>query len=136
VDRLITILACVALLAGNESLPLLHVHDYSDHDHPTHQHGPAFHSHERALTDHHAPAPASHGAQFAPCEPDAHVLSLAAVAATPPSQHVHVAAAPVALFAFTRVAPPPLEARDEVRAHSPPGLTDSPLRAPPSSHPA
>ena len=133
---LITILACVALLVGNESLPLLHVHDYADHDHPAHQHGPAFHGHEHAATNHHEPSAPSGGAHIAPCEPDAHVLALAAVAATPAPQHVHVVATPVTLFAFTRVAPPPLEPRDEVRAHSPPGLTDSPLRAPPTCHPA
>jgi hypothetical protein len=136
VQRLITILACVALLVGNESLPLLHVHDDADHEHPAHQHGPAFHSHEHVATGDHLPAAPEHGAHFAPCEPDAHVLSLAAVVATPASSHVHVGAAPVTLFTCTRVAPPPLEARDEVRAHSPPGLTDSPLRAPPTSRPA
>jgi hypothetical protein len=136
VHRLITIVACVALLAGNESLPLLHVHAYADHDHPAHHHGPAFHGRAHDAADHHASATAPRGPQVAPCEPDAHLLSLRAVAATQPPQHVHVAAAPVALFAFTRVLTPPLGARDEVRAHSPPGLTDSPLRAPPASHPA
>jgi hypothetical protein len=136
VNRLITILACAVLLVGNESLPLLHVHVYADHDHPAHHHGPAFHSHGHSANDHHTPATTSPRARVAPCEPDAHVLSLAAVAATPSPQHVQAAAASPTPFLFTAVPPPPIEARDEVRAHSPPGLTDSPLRAPPSSHPA
>jgi hypothetical protein len=136
VKRLITILACVWLLAGNEALPLLHVHDYADHDHPAHQHGPAIHGHGRVSHDRQAPVSSPLSARLAPCEPDAHVLSLRGVAATPSQQGVHVSAAPLAPFVLTLVAPPPLEAREEVRAHSPPGLTDSPLRAPPSSHPA
>ena len=134
--RLITILACAALLVSNESLPLLHVHVYADHDHPTHQHGPAFHGHGHGAIDHHAPARASTGARVAPCEPDAHVLSLRAVAAVPTTLSVHIACSAVTPFLVGEVSAPPLEARDEVRAHSPPGLTDSPLRAPPPSHPA
>jgi hypothetical protein len=133
VGRLITILACAALLVSNESLPLLHVHVYADHDHPTHQHGPAFHGHGQSAIDHHAPAGSSTGARFAPCEPDAHVLSLGAVAAAQTTVSVHIVASPVAPFLAGEVSSPPLEARDEVRAHSPPGLTDSPLRAPPPS---
>ena len=134
--RLITVLACAALLVGNELLPLLHVHVYADHDHPTHHHGPAFHDHAPSAVDHHASAGSSTGAHFAPCEPDAHVLSLRAVAATPTPLSVHIAASPVAPFLVSEVSEPLLESRDEVRTHSPPGLTDSPLRAPPPSHPA
>ena len=134
--RLITILACAALLVSNESLPLLHVHVYADHDHPTHQHGPAFHGHGHSASDDHAPAVASTGARVAPCEPDAHVLSLRAVVAAPTTVSVHIVASPAAPFVVGEVPAPPLEARDEVRVHSPPGLTDSPLRAPPPSHPA
>ena len=134
--RLITVLACAALLVGNESLPLLHVHVYADHDHLTHHHGPAFHGHAPSAIDDHAPAGSSTGARVAPCEPDAHVLSLRAVAATPTTLSVHIAASPVAPFVVGEVSAPLLESRDEVRVHSPPGLTDSPLRAPPPSHPA
>jgi hypothetical protein len=132
VTRLITILACAGLLVGNQALPLLHVHVYADHDHPAHEHGPAVHSHGHAPTAHHVPSTPATGASVAPCEPDLHVLSLAAVAATPSSQTAQMAAAPRPPSLFTVVVPPLLQARDQVRAHSPPGLADSPLRAPPS----
>jgi hypothetical protein len=135
VRRLILTLASVALLAASGSLPLLHIHVYAEHDHPSHHHGPAFHTHGHATNDHHRPGDPP-VARFAPCEADAHVLSLTAVAATPIPQSVEVEAAPLAPFVLTPVPAPPLQARDEVRAHSPPGLTDSPLRAPPPSHPA
>jgi hypothetical protein len=136
VGKLIAILACVALSGGNELLPLLHVHDYGDHDHPTHDHGPAFHGHGHGAVDDDEPAGPSPRARVAPCEPDAHVVSLRAVAATPTPLSVHILASPVAPFLVRQVSAPPLERRDEVRSHSPPGLTDSPLRAPPLSRPA
>jgi hypothetical protein len=136
VGRSSTILACAALLAGNALLPLLHVHAYADHDHPTHEHGPALHAHGHRAIDHHPRAATSTGTFVAPCEPDAHVLSLRAVAATPTSLSVHIAVSPVAPFLVREVSAPLLEGRDEVRAHSPPGLSDSPLRAPPPSRPA
>ena len=135
VNRLITILACVALLVGNESLPLLHVHVYADHDHPTHQHGrPSTATSTAPSTITRRPGLRTERASLRASRTRTSCRS----GPSPRLRHPECSRRRGARRAVRgREAPaPPLEARDEVRAHSPPGLTDSPLRAPPPSHPA
>jgi hypothetical protein len=117
------------------SLPLLHVHLYGDHDHAEHHHGPAFHVHEHAQAQSVGSA-VPRGPLLGPCAPDAHVAARTATLATSPDSLVVPALAPAVTVAANPVPPRPFMARPEVRAHSPPGLTDSPLRAPPHPLPA
>jgi hypothetical protein len=135
VKRLVAALA-FALLAGTGSLPLLHVHLYGEHDHPDHHHGPALHSHGHRALEQAAPGRGPARPQVGPCGPDAHVLALQATLAPSPDYPLSLLVPAKAAPALAAAPLRPLVARREVRAHSPPGLTDSPLRAPPSHLPA
>lgn len=124
-------------MLSTSALPLLHVHAYVDHDHPEHHHGPASHEHSAAAHPHawdsHAPDDAT---QLEDCDPDAHAVAVVFTCVAP---HPDRVPAPVALATII-VAPPEQVWRhltpSDVRAHSPPRLTDAPLRAPPVVHPA
>ena len=134
-QRIAAVLASVVLVLGNGALPLLHVHLYDDHDHAEHHHGPAFHVHGHAQAQPAYPAVPT-GPLVGRCAPDAHVLALTATLASSPDQLVVPALAPAVTVVANHAPPRPFVARPEVRSHSPPGLTDSPLRAPPHSLPA
>jgi hypothetical protein len=136
VHRIAAVLVGVVLLVGNLALPLLHVHLYGDHDHAEHHHGPALHGHEHATQSHPVRRGEPAGPLMGPCEPDAHVLALTATLAPSPDQVFVPAIAPATTVVANPAPPRPFVTRLEVRAHSPPGLTDSPLRAPPHALPA
>jgi hypothetical protein len=132
VHRVLAALVAVAMLSTSWSAPTQHVHAYVDHDHADHHHGPASHGHSTAAHPHapdfHAPHDA---AQLERCDPGQHAVSLAYTCVAPHPDHVP---APVRLET-TIVVPPERAWRHvtpfDVRAHSPPRLTDAPLRAPP-----
>jgi hypothetical protein len=143
VFRAVATILVVAALSVFGSASALHVHVYADHDHPDHHHGPAAHSH--VTTHQHGVHPDVHGAvegvdessaRIESCDPAAHstpvvFTCVSAHAPNPPlvSATVTVPLAPP-VQRWRRVTP------SDVRAHSPPGLTDSPLRAPPLVQPA
>jgi hypothetical protein len=133
-----------AMLSTSGSAAFQHVHAYAGHEHAEHQHGVAAHVHavtSSPAVDHagdHADhpdhpdsdAPAS-AARLEGCDPGTHAVSIAFTCVAPHPEHPPV---PVSVDAVI-VAPPEQAccrlAPSHVRAHSPPRLTDAPLRAPP-----
>lgn len=125
-------LVVMAMLSTSASVALQHVHAYVDHDHAEHHHGPASHEHT-AVAHSHAPTSqaANDTARLEGCEPGEHAVSVVFTYVAPQPDHVP---APVTLE--TLIVVPPGQAwrhvtPSDVRAHSPPRLTDAPLRAPP-----
>lgn len=128
------------MLSTAGSTVLRHVHAYADHDHADHHHGPAAHGHS-AVAHAHAPdrdAPDAHGpddaARLEGCDPGEHAVSVVFTYVAPHPDH-----APVPVTLETILVAPPAQAwrhvtPSDVRAHSPPRLTDAPLRAPPVVH--
>ncbi len=125
------------MLSTSGSAALQHVHAYVDHGHADHHHGPASHGHS-AVT--HAPAHDAHApddaARIEGCDPGEHAVSVVFAYVTPHPGHVSAPATVETIL----MAPPDQAWRQatksDVRAHSPPRLTDAPLRAPPVVHPA
>jgi len=123
----------MALTSGSAALQ--HVHAYTDHAHAEHHHGPESHAHT-AVTHHHdsdSHAP-DDAARLEGCDRGKHAVSVTVTYVAPRPDHVP---GPVTLD--TTLATPPERAwchvaPSDVRAHSPPRLTDAPLRAPPVVH--
>lgn len=133
--RLTATVAVTALLSLSWSAALQHVHAYGDHEHAEHQHGLAAHSHT-APVHHHDEGVQTSTHSIEACEPGAHVVSVMFTYVAPQPDQAPVPAA-IDVFAFVpaltplRAVPPA-----DVRAHSPPRITDAPLRAPPLVIPA
>jgi hypothetical protein len=130
VHRVLAAVVAVAMLLTSGSAVWQHVHAYIDHDHADHHHGPASHGHSMAAHPH-APDDA---VRLEGCDPGKHAVSAVFTCVAPQPGHVP---APVTLDSI--VATPPEQAwrhgtPSDVRAHSPPRLTDAPLRAPPVVH--
>jgi hypothetical protein len=123
----------VAVLSISVSATLQHVHEYADHDHAEHHHGPALHPHP--VAEHHDRPGfrvSDRGSELEGCDPGDHAVSVVFLCASPEPLNPPI---PVMSDAVV-VAPPPEPAAigvapADVRAHSPPRLTDAPLRAPP-----
>lgn len=139
VFRVLAATVAAALLSTSGSALLQHVHAYADHDHAEHRHGPASHAHPtpplRAPDRHESGTHQSDGAaRLERCDPGEHTVAVVFTSVAPQPGHVPV---PVPLDPVI-VTPPELAWRhaapSEVRAHSPPRLTDGPLRAPPLVH--
>jgi hypothetical protein len=134
VVRHLAAVACVAWLVAAGSLPTLHVHASGDHEHVEHHGGPGFHLHRRPIEAAPAGAPASR--RVAPCDPGEHALSLSATAMAG-KEGLPQGPGPAATSHVMAIDGSPLAATPrDVRAHSPPRLSDGPLRAPPVVHPA
>jgi hypothetical protein len=135
VRKCVAVLVATALLSISGSSALQHVHAYASHDHSEHHHGLAAHRHE-AVAHHHEshdsePSPAIEG-----CDPGAHAVSVVFTYVAPHADHALLPSA----VEFLELASPRSGWRTtlpkDVRAHSPPRLTDTPLRAPPLVTPA
>jgi hypothetical protein len=130
--RLATVVS-VAMLSTSGSAAQ-HIHAYVDHDHGDHHHGPASHRHlvaHASVTDSRAPDAAP---RLERCDPGEHAVAVVFTCVAPRPDHVPV---PSLLDANLVTAPAPAwrtVAPSDVRAHSPPRLTDAPLRAPPVVH--
>jgi hypothetical protein len=133
------------MLSTSGSAALQHVHAYADHDHADHHHGPASHGHAAMAhthaSDSHAPDSSAadvhtpdHVTRLEGCDPGTHAVPVVFTYVAPHPEHVPT---PVTLET-TLEAPPEQTWRhvtpSDVRAHSPPRLTDAPLRAPPVVH--
>lgn len=145
VFRAIAAIVACAMLATSGSAAFAHVHEYAGHRHAEHQHGVASHTHAPPASsavadasDHadHDPRPdlPTAGARLEGCEPGAHAVSITSPGVAPPPDHWMACVAVAAIV----VAPPACAGgrllRLHVRVHSPPRITDAPLRAPPSLH--
>lgn len=127
------VVVAVAVLSMSASASLLHVHASAGHEHAAHHHSPAAHSHAPVAHHHHAAAHGS-GAEIEACDPADHVVPLAftGVAVEPGDGPLpDTFDSRVLATSGTSAA---AVAPSDVRAHSPPRLTDAPLRAPPIPH--
>lgn len=128
------VVVAVAVLSMSSSASLLHVHASPGHAHEAHHHGPAAHSHAPvAHRDHHGAAHGG-GAEIEACDSADHVVPLAftGVAVEPGDGPLpDTFDSRVLATSGTSAA---AVAPSDVRAHSPPRLTDAPLRAPPIPH--
>lgn len=136
VIRLVTTYLVLLALPATIAVSVLHVHAYEGHDHPDHRHGPAAHSHEAASHHRHQDEGTGDGVRIQACSAGAHAVAavFTCVAST-----CHQAPPVEAAVLVGGSLPPPVTPRvniTDVRAHSPPRLTDAPLRAPPLVHPA
>ncbi len=127
----------VAMLSMSASAALLHVHASAGHEHAEHHHGPAAHSHTLVAHDHQHEHRHEHeaahgdGTEIEACDAADHVVPLVFTCVAAGQVDVPL---PDAFDA--RVLTPPSAstvavAPADVRAHSPPRITDAPLRAPP-----
>lgn len=145
VQRVLAAVVAVAMLSTSGSAAFQHVHAYLDHDHPDHHHGPASHGHSavghsQAQDSHAQDSHAQHlhapgeVAQIEGCDPGEHAVSVAFTYVAPQPEHPPV---PIAADAVIVALPERTwcyVAASDVRVHSPPRLTDAPLRAPPVVH--
>jgi hypothetical protein len=135
--RAVVAIVAVAMLTISGSSALQHVHAYADHDHADHRHGLASHAHTPPVPQHQHDSEGPDGAaQLEGCDPGAHAVSVVFTGVAPRPEP-----APVPLTLATVVVTSPDQVwrcvtPSDVRAHSPPRLTDAPLRAPPLVHPA
>jgi len=114
------------LIAGSGQVSALHVHDYTDHDHPEHHHGLAVH-------EHHVPDTYSDDGtpQLEGCSPGRHTISYVFVCAAPAQSP-----AVNAEFETPGLAVPDLGVHHalgitDIRVHGPPSRTQAAPRAPP-----
>ena len=135
VFRALTAVVALAMISTSVSAALQHVHAYAGHKHADHEHGLASHVHV-AGAHHDGADDREHGgnARLEACDPAVHAVSVILAFDVP-----HPDQAPVpGTVEQVIVAPPKGEWRSlaptDVRAHSPPRLTDAPLRAPPVVH--
>jgi hypothetical protein len=133
VERVVASVIALAMLSISGSAGLLHVHAYTGHDHAEHRHGPASHAHAPAVHhhEHDADAPGE-DTELETCDPADHMVSLAVTCVAAESLATPL---PGVIGTFVLAAPRTtvgVVAPADVRAHSPPRLTDAPLRAPPA----
>jgi hypothetical protein len=131
VHRFGTILLGLVLASTSGQVSALHIHAYTDHDHPEHHHGPASHEHHRSAPDQDVDGP-----HLESCDPAQHALSLTMGCA--PLQQVPVLDAESASPSTLEPLIPIRAVHDltDVRVHGPPPRTHAPPRAPPLTSPA
>lgn len=133
VPRVVAILLGLALASTPGRVSALHIHAYTDHDHPEHHHGLATHEHHRlaSLQDDDDDAP-----HFESCDPGQHAVSFA-MACTPLLQAHAIDAESASPSAFGPLVPVcSVRGLTDVRVHGPPSLTQAPPRGPPLTFPA
>jgi hypothetical protein len=117
----------------SSQVSLLHIHLYSDHDHPEHHHGLAAHEHYRPVPHHDDDDNASH---LESCEPGDHAVALTMGCTPPPPGHAIDGVCPNLILAGLLVPIRPVNEVTDIRVHGPPPLTQAPPRAPPLIVPA
>jgi hypothetical protein len=116
----------IALNVTSGFVSSLHIHAYSDHDHPEHHHGPAPHDHHTSPAHHDAEGPTLES-----CDPGEHAVSITMGCAPLPRAHVIHAE-----YGWPGIVEPLILVRSfhpitDVRVHGPPPRTQSSPRAPP-----
>ena len=135
VRRLIGLLLANSLAVSSAMASSMHVHQYAEHDHPEHHHGPAAHEHGHSALveqDHHSATDNDHPAFRAEsCDPGRHAVATTLGCAQIPPAHVDLGELPgptiIAPAAPIQSATPVVD----VRVHGPPFDTRIPARAPP-----
>lgn len=134
--RGVAVVVAVAMLSMSGSAALLHVHASAGHEHAEHHHGPAAHSHAPVIHQHHhqhAAAARGDGTEIEPCEPADHIVPLAFTCVAAEQVDVPLPEVVDAVVLTAPMTTAAVAAPSDVRAHSPPRITDAPLRAPPTS---
>ena len=130
------------MLSMSASAALLHVHASAGHEHAEHHHGPAAHSHAPVVHQHRHQREHRHeheaargdGTQIEPCAAADHVVPLAFTCVAAGQVDVPLQEACDATLLATPSTSVVAVVPSDVRAHSPPRITDAPLRAPPIAH--
>lgn len=133
VHRLLTVLLGLVVASTSGQISALHIHQYTDHDHPEHHHGPAAHDHQRPSVHHDED---DGGAHLEPCDPGHHAVSVTMGCMPLPKAHASDAECPNPGVVEPLVSVHPVPAFTDVRVHGPPPLTQAAPRAPPPSSPA
>jgi hypothetical protein len=131
VHRFVAILLGTILASTSGHISALHIHAYTDHDHPEHHHGLAAHEHHRS-----SPHQDHDASRLKSCDAGRHAVSLTMAFA--PLPQVNAVDAECASPSVVERLVPLRSVPDltEVRAHGPPPRTQGPPRAPPLSFPA
>ncbi|MGE0257050.1 MAG: hypothetical protein AB7T39_20845 [Alphaproteobacteria bacterium] len=129
------VLVAVAVLSMPGSTALLHVHTSAGHEHAEHHHGPAAHSHASVAHHHqHETATPGNGTAVESCDPGDHVVPMVFACVAGGQVDVPLPEVVAANALTTPQTTPVVLTPADVRAHSPPRITDAPLRAPPPTH--
>jgi hypothetical protein len=135
VPRAVAILLGLVLASAAGQVSLLHIHLYSDHDHPEHHHGLAAHEHNRPA-EHHDDGDHDQAVHLESCDPGQHAIALTmACGPQPPTQASDGVGRSLILDGLLAPIRSVTELTD-VRVHGPPPLTEAPPRAPPLIFPA
>jgi hypothetical protein len=132
-------------MAAPAAAASLHVHDYADHDHPQHHHGPASHEHEHGRHDESPASSSMHtrglerhepaGNLLESCDPGRHTIAVKMSCAPSPQLHLGLAelsgSVSIPLPAPARV----MRSFRDIRVHGPPFDPRIPSRAPPLTPP-
>jgi hypothetical protein len=133
VYRTVTILLALVLASTSGQVSALHIHAYTDHDHPEHHHGLAAHEHQ---------PPALHDdddddvIHLESCDPGQHALSITMGSAPLPQVHAidGESATPGSVAPLVQLRS--VHHVTDVRVHGPPTRTQAAPRAPPLIYPA
>ena len=133
VPRVIPVVLGLVLASTSGQVSALHIHAYTDHDHPEHHHGLAAHEHHRSAPHHDEDHDAVH---LESCDPGQHAVSVTMGCA--PVPHVDAIDAQCANSSLVEPLVPvrSVQPFTDVRVHGPPPLTQAPPRAPPLIFPA
>jgi len=115
-------------VASSGLQPGLHVHAYTDHDHPEHHHGPAVHDHDEI--EQHDEAG---DVRLDECDPAQHVLTLAALCVAAPELSLFDDALKPSAIRAPRLSSLVASHLTDVRVHGPPLDARLAPRAPPVS---
>ena len=139
VYRSVAILLALVLASTSGQVSALHIHAYTDHDHPEHDHGLAAHEHQPPARHHDDDEDVIHEddvIRLESCDPGQHAVSITMGSAPLPQVHaIDGESATPATVA------PLVQLRSEhhvtdVRVHGPPTRTQAAPRAPPLIVPA
>jgi hypothetical protein len=135
VRQLLAFVLIQALVVSTALGASLHVHDYLDHDHPDHHHGPSAHDHHHQTPahDHHSVSDDDHAPsiQGESCDPGRHAVSVGLGCAFMSQLHVDLGIVPGHTFMVPGMAVESAVRPRDVRVHGPPFDRRSPPRAPP-----
>ncbi len=137
--RCIAILLGLILASTSGHVSALHIHAYTDHDHPEHHHGLAAHEHNRPAQHHDDDDDDGDGDEavhLESCDPGQHAVALTMGCTPLPPAHAIDGVCPNLILAALLVPIRSVNEVTDIRVHGPPPLTHAPPRAPPLIFPA
>jgi ABC-type Zn2+ transport system substrate-binding protein/surface adhesin len=136
VRRLVAFVLVQGLAVSTAMGSSLHVHEYVEHDHPDHHHGPASHEHHQsAVADHddHSGAEDSDHPELRSesCDPGQHAVAVTMGCAQVAQLHVAITELPGPTVLVPTAPVRSVTPVTDVRVHGPPFDPRIPSRAPP-----